>query len=223
VEEDSRVVGALSSRRIVEFFVGLTVFFIVCPLLPVAPYLMVAFFFGSYSQMLHEVVHVIVFIASVVTAVFLVAFLPRRPRDYIFVEQLVAVNCALQGFVVEASVALWLQSHSTEVGTGPSFIAADIVYSVLFVATVFLLVAAWRLSAHHGRGMTLGISMMAVSLLGNLYVSAVSVYSLLVFSSYEMPLMESFPGLPIVLILPSAMSVSYLWKSKRTAPETRDQ
>jgi hypothetical protein len=214
VEVGSRVFRVLSSRRTVEFFVGLAVFFIVCPFLPIAPYLLVAFLLGSYSQMLHAVVRVIVLLVSVVTAVFLIAFLSRRTRDHIFVEQIVAVNCALQGFVVEASVALWLQSHSTDVSTGPLFILANILYSGLFVATLFLLDAAWRLSAHKGRGVILGLFMMAVSFLGNLYVSAVSVFSLLAFSSYETPLLESLPGLSIILMLTSAMSFYYLEKSR---------
>ena len=122
------------------------------------------------------------------------------------VKKIVAINCALHGFVIQAFSALGLHRYSLEtyhpVVPGIGWIVLDIFSSFILVATLILLAAALTLLANRkwARGLGLIVStLLLVSHIGRGRVVPTRIFL-------------SSPELTVVLGIASAMSIYYLWK-----------
>lgn len=212
----------LVSRLLVVVFSILTVFFIYSPYTATSFYSQVFSSLNIYgSRAMYETVRVAVYAGSLVCGVVLIAFFVRNGRSLRRVEGLVAVNCALQGFVAQSTASLGYQRSLWEVQpvvSGSAWAIESLFILVLFVATWLLLIAAFLLLTHHWLGRTVGRFASVISFVGNVIVLVIGLN--LPYGSVSV---GNMLGVPVIMLVTSVMSIYYLYKSIPVAEATKEE
>ena len=212
VQEESHPDGSMSLKWVALFFAVLALFFVYFPFFPSSLYSATFSMSGLYDSRLayetsRNVVHVFVLASGILV---LIAFLSlsmsgkRRFR----VEELVAVNCALESFLLLATVSLgiqrflldWYDSYDPTHWFGPNqggpHVNLDLVQVTYFMASVLLLVVAYVLLTRRRRGRAFVLNVLAYSLIGHVvYVAAAVIYMV------GMPVLDSYLDIAFVLLL----------------------
>jgi hypothetical protein len=191
----------------------LTVFFLTLPTSYLSLYRLTLILFDGYgSWRVYDLVLNGVYWGSFVTGLLLLLSFLISTKNGGSVKKIVAINCALHGFVIQAFSALWRHRYSLEtyhpVLPGIGWLVLDIFFSFILVATLILLAAALTLLADRKWARGLGLiasTLLLVSHIGR--VVRMHVYSV-VPRIFLGP-----PELTVVLGIASAMSIYYLWKS----------
>lgn len=206
----------LSLRWPVVAFALLTLVFLFVPGLWGSSYSGVLSLFGVYDVgAVYLAAFNAVYFFSLASAIFLILLFARSSEPRARVEELAAVYCALQAFVVQASVSLAFQyselSWHTPVGGG-GFVVVIFLWIALFVATLLLLVAAYGFLVGHGLIRAVAGHILWFAFAGNIIGVWLSVYFW-----YDIPMFGNFPGVNLLMALVSAMAIYYLWKSRTQA------
>jgi hypothetical protein len=196
-----------------EVFFFLTIFFLTLPVSYLSLYRLALILFDGYgSWRAYDLVFNGVYCGSFVTGLLLPLSFLISTKNGRRVKKIVAINCALHGFVIQAFSALGLHRYSLEtyhpVVPGIGWIVLDIFSSFILVATLILWAAALTLLANRkwARGLGLIVStLLLVSHIGR--VVCMHAYSVLP------RIFLGPPELAVVLGIASAMSIYYLWKS----------
>jgi len=99
-------------RCITAVFFVQTIFFLTFPTFYMSLYKQTLLPFDAYGSFnVYDGVRNIVYLCSFGTGLLLVARFPRDSKDAERIEEMVAINCALQGFFIQAIYALWI--HET--------------------------------------------------------------------------------------------------------------
>jgi len=186
------------------FFLFLTLFFLILPTSYLSLYRLVLILFGGYeSWAIYDLVFNSVYWGSFMIGLMLLIAFPTMARNRWNLERLVAINCVLHGFVLQAFAALWLHRYSLRryypVTSGSGWIAFDMSLVFNLGVTLVLLVAALSLLTYRrwARGFGLSVSVLLfVSHLGRL------------LTRYYLGSL----GFTIIFGISSAISIYYLWK-----------
>jgi hypothetical protein len=203
------------SRLFVAVFAILTVFFVTSPYTPSSLYFQALSALGAYSSpAVHDQVRIVVYVCGLLTGLVLIGFFVRIRSDHGRVEGLVAINCGLQAFMVQAWISLERQQYSSEwhpVLPGSGGNLADLIALILFLFTLLFLATAFVLLTHHRWATTFSQHVSMYALIGNIIVLIIGIALPYSTASFEYML-----GVPLVMMLTSAMSIYFLRKSIRS-------
>ncbi len=186
------------------FFLFLTLFFLILPTSYLSLYRFVLILFGGYeSWAIYDLVFNSVYWGSFMIGLMLLIAFPIMAKNRWNLKRLVAINCVLHGFVLQAFAALWLHRYSLRryypVTPGSGWIAFDMSLVFNLGVTLVLLVAALSLLTYRrwARGLGLSVSVLLfISHLGRL------------LTRYYLGSL----GFTIIFGISSAISIYYLWK-----------
>jgi hypothetical protein len=194
------------SRCATAFFFSLAFFFAIHPFSGVTTtsfYIQFLSIFDAYgSSSVFSLVYYAVYAISLVSGILLIVSFYRKSRNKESVEELAAVNLALQGFFAQAANALYLQSDIHGYTHGGGVIFFDMAILFVFISTIVLLATALVLLTHQGWVGEVGQVVSALSFVYYLF----SLVSILGGGS------RLFQGISLILLLTSAMSIYYLRK-----------
>jgi hypothetical protein len=194
-------------------FLFLTIFFLTLPASYLSLYrLMLILFDGYGSWGVYDLVFNSVYWGSFVTGLLLLMSFLISTKNGRRVEKIVAINCALHGFVIQAFSALGLHRYSLEtyhpVTHGIGWIVLDIFLSFILVATLILFAAALTLLANRKWARKLGLIASTLLLVGHIGSRVVRMHAYSVLPRIFL----GSPELTVILGIASAMSIYYLWK-----------
>jgi hypothetical protein len=194
-------------------FLFLTIFFLTLPASYLSLYrLMLILFDGYGSWGVYDLVFNSVYWGSFVTGLLLLMSFLISTKNRRRVEKIVAINCALHGFVIQAFSALGLHRYSLETYHpmihGIGWIVLDIFLAFILVATLILLAAALTLLANRKWARKLGLIASTLLLVGHIGSRVVRMHAYSVLPRIFL----GSPELTVILGIASAMSIYYLWK-----------
>jgi hypothetical protein len=159
--------------------------------------------FNVYIQVSY-IVHII----SLGTALLLIAFFHKADRELQKTVKFVSIDFALGGFIIQASIALWLHRYSLNptppVTHGIGWLVFDMMVWFLSTATAILFIASLALAIHHRVSRSFGLTVSVLLLIAHMIN--------LLFGSWSW--FKSSIDITLVLTITSVMSIYYLWKSK---------
>jgi hypothetical protein len=187
------------------FILVLTLFFLVLPTSYFSLYRLVLTLVSGYeSWAIYDLVFNGVFWGSFVIGLMLMIAFPAMAGNRENLERLVAINCILNGFILQAFTTLWLHNYSLikyhPATSGSGWIAFDLSLILNLGVTLVLLVTAVSLLTHRRWALRLGLSVSILLFLGLL--------GRLIFRYYLGP--PSFTT--IIFGFTSGISTYYLWK-----------
>jgi len=160
--------------------------------------------YGSFG--VYYIVSNIVYWGSFMTGLLLLISFPGSAKSGRRAEMIAAANFALQGFVLQASAALWRHKYSLETyhpstPGGGGWLILNMFLIANLLATFILLVTVRTLLTNHKWAHRLGMTI-----------------SVLLLTSYLVARVPFFPSpleLTVIFGLVTAMSIYYLWRTRR--------
>jgi hypothetical protein len=157
--------------------------------------------YGSFG--VYYIVSNIVYWGSFMTGLLLLISFPVSTKSGRRAEMIAAANFALQGFVLQTSAALWRHKYSLETyhpsTHGVGWLILDMFLLANLLATFILLVTVWTLLTNHKWAHRLGMTISVLLLTSNLVARA-----------FPSPLERT-----VIFGLVTAMSIYYLWRTRR--------
>lgn len=196
------------SRIIVAVFLILTVFFLAFPpAYHLSLYRQVLVLFNAHKSFrVYDHIRNIVYIISFGTALLLVAFFHKADRELQKTVRFVSIDFALEGFIIQASIALVLHRYSLTtppVTHGIGWLVFDMMVWFLLIATAILFIASLALAIHHKVSRSFGLIVSVLLLIAHIINLLVGAW-----------IFQSSVDTTLVLTITSVMSIYYLWKSK---------